>query len=96
MTRARDPGPRRARVARAVPNRSASRRGGRDELGLSGGLGAHLGIDAAGEAECERDFERNEHEHDYIGERREQAHAQAHQTSSTLAKRKPTPRTVWR
>ena len=66
---------------------------GRDELRLVGGLGLDLGIDPLGQVERQGDLERDEHEHEHVGERRELEDADAH--VSWAAKRNPTPRTVW-
>ena len=72
-------------------------RGGRGhDLSLRCRLGAHLGIHPAREAEHERDLERDEDEDEHVRERGEQAQPQAQRSSSGEAKRKPTPRTVWR
>ena len=70
-------------------------RGGRDHLRLCRRLRLHLGIDAAREAEHERNLEHDQHEHEHVGERREEFQAETQRSSSGEAKRKPTPRTVW-
>ena len=57
---------------------SAAGRRRRDDLRLRGRLRAHLGVDPAREAERERDLERDQDEHEHVGERGEQAAAQAH------------------
>ena len=68
-------------------------RGGGDELGLVGRLGLDLGVDALGQVERERHLERDEHEHEDVGEGGQLPPAQAHGVPSP--NRKPTPRTVW-
>ena len=70
-------------------------RGGRDHLRLCRRLRLHLGIDAAREAEHERNLEHDQHEDEHVGERREEFQAETQRSSSGEAKRKPTPRTVW-
>jgi hypothetical protein len=81
----------------AEPGRVSPLRGsrGRDHLRLSGGLRLHLGVDAAREAEHERDLEHDQYEHEHVGERRKESQTEAQRSSSGEAKRKPTPRTVW-
>ena len=55
---------------------------------------ADLGVDAVAQVERERHLERDDRQQQDVGERQEQAAAEAH--SSGPRKRKPTPRTVWR
>ena len=81
----------------AQPGRVSPLRGcgGRDHLRLCRRLGLHLGVDAAREAEHQRDLEHDQHEHEHVGERRKESQPEAQRSSSGEAKRKPTPRTVW-
>ena len=73
----------------------AGRRCRGDDLRLRRCLRTHLVVDTVGEAQRERDLQRDEHEHEHVCERGEQAEAEAHRSSSGAAKRNPTPRTVW-
>ena len=51
--------------------------GGRDDLRLRRGLRLHLGVDAARQAEHERDLEHDQHEHQHVGERGKQSQPEA-------------------
>ena len=69
--------------------------GRRDEVGLRARLRAHLGVDAVGDARRERHLERDDRQHEHVGQRQQQPGPEAYgDSSSGLAKRKPTPRTV--
>ena len=80
---------RNSRRALELPGRG---RGG--DLGLAARLRADLAVDAVAQVERERHLERDDRQQQHVGERQEQAAAEAH--SSGPRKRKPTPRTVSR
>ena len=72
-----------------------------DELCRGVRLPLHLGIHAPRQIQRQRQLERNDREHEHVGERSKQANAEAHAgcappCSSALANLKPTPRTVCR
>ena len=68
----------------------------RDELGLAHRLRLHFGVDAVADADDERDLERDDREHQHVGERQQESEAEAYESSSGAVNRKPTPRTVCR
>jgi hypothetical protein len=81
-------------VARLRAQEVGGRR--RDHVGLPAGLRADLGVDAVGDARRERHLQRDDGEHQHVGQRQQQPGAEAYGASSSgAAKRKPTPRTVW-
>ena len=65
-----------------------------DELRLAARLALDLGVHALRQVERQRHLERDDHEHEDVGEGGDEPRAEAH-SSSAAAKRKPTPRTVW-
>ena len=67
---------------------------GRDHLCLGRRVGLHLGVHPVADVRRQRHLERHDHDQQRVGERRQQADAEAH-ASSAPEKRKPTPRTVW-
>ena len=67
-----------------------------DEVGLLARLRLDLGVDPVGDARGERHLERDDGQHQHVGERQQQPGAEAYGTApSGGLKRKPTPRTVW-
>jgi hypothetical protein len=68
----------------------------RDDECLRGRVVLDLGVDPARKVQRERHLERHQDQQRDVPERDEQPEAKAHSSSSAEAKRKPTPRTVWR
>ena len=70
--------------------------GGGDHVGLLARLRAHLGVDPVGHARSQRHLERDDGQHEHVGQRQQQPGAEAYGTAPSAAlNRKPTPRTVW-
>ncbi len=65
-----------------------------EELGLAARLRADLRVDAVAQAEDQRYLERDDRQHQHVGERQQQAEPEAYENSSGAVNRKPTPRTV--
>ena len=80
-------------VALAGAEQVGGRRG--DDVGLPARLRADLGVDAVGDARRERHLERDDREHQHVGQREQQPGAEAYGACPPpgAAKRKPTPRT---
>ena len=74
--------------------------GGGDDVGLRARLRADLVVDAPADARGQRDLERDDRQQQDVGERQQQAGAEAHAAaasrSSGAPRRNPTPRTVCR
>ena len=68
----------------------------RHDLRLAERLGLDLGVHALPQADDERHLERDDRQHEHVGERQQEAGAEAYVSSSGAVKRKPTPRTVCR
>jgi len=81
-----------ARVTRAE---QVGDRGG-DDVGLAARLRSHLRVDPVGDARGERHLERDDGQHEHVGQRQQQPGAEAYGTAPSVPlNRKPTPRTVW-
>ena len=66
------------------------------DVGRGARLQADLGVDPVGDARRQRHLERDDGQHQHVGQREQQPGAEAYGTAPSAAlKRKPTPRTVW-
>ena len=70
--------------------------GRREELGLTERLRLDLGVDAVAQVDDQRHLERDDRQHEHVGERQQKAEPEGYENSSGAVNRKPTPRTVCR
>ena len=70
--------------------------GGRHQVGLRAGLGAHLGVDPGAQVDGQRHAEGDDGQQQHVAEGEDQTGAQAYGCLPVRSpRRNPTPRTVW-